>query len=67
MIGRIKSLWYNKGDLNRVDLKIENKQNEKFRFSEEMESFIKEQLKEGCSIAEVTITVKGLDFTATQI
>lgn len=47
-------------------MKTENKRNEKFRFSEEMESFLKEQLKEGCSIAEVTITVKGLDFTATQ-
>jgi hypothetical protein len=47
-------------------MKTDNKQNEKFRFSEEMESFLKEQLKEGCSIAEVTITVKGLDFTATQ-
>jgi hypothetical protein len=27
-------------------MKTENKQNEKFRFSEEMESFLKEQLKE---------------------
>lgn len=38
---------------------------EKFRFSEDMESFLKEQLKEG-SIAEVIITIKGLDFTATK-
>lgn len=44
----------------------ENKQNEKFRFSKGMESFLKDQLKEGCSVAEVEITVKGLDFTATQ-
>lgn len=47
-------------------MKTENKQNEKFRFSEEMESFLKDQLKEGCSVVEVEITVKGLDFTATQ-
>lgn len=31
-----------------------------------MESFLKEQLKEGGGIVEVEITVKGLDFTATQ-
>ena len=47
-------------------MKTENKQNEKFRFSEGMESFLKEQLKEGGGIVEVEITVKGLDFTATQ-
>ena len=48
-------------------MKTENKHNEfRFRFTEEMESFLREQLKEGCSIAEVSITVKGLDFTATQ-
>lgn len=44
-------------------MKTENNLNEKFRLSEEMELFLKEQLKEGGSVVEVEITVQGLDFT----